>query len=154
MDIVLFIISVVGFGLSIYNFILPLIDSREKYQLDVIDYAVREPISTQFFVCFSNTSIRPLAIVSISYNGITCELEPKAIKNLPSDWNFRSSPQFPICIPARSSQYAYLEFVDRHHSHIPLSSGTAVTFEIHSTRKLAQKTLTLGDKAHYLHRRE
>ena len=148
-----FSISLIGFGLSVYNFVHSLITSRENYVLDIIDYEVCTKRVTQFLVCFSNKSDSPLSIISVSYDGTICELEPKKIKGFPTDWNFQSSPRFPLCVPARGCQYAYLEFVSRSPKQKPLSPHTAVNFEIRSTRKLVQKTVSLPEKSHYLHTR-
>lgn len=151
MEIIALIISVSSFLLSVYTIVSAKIKAVEKYDIDIVDYMVYDNTSTQFLVCVSNKSSEPLSILSISYNGIICELEPKKIKNNPPDWNFQSTPRFPLCIAAHGCQYAYLEFVDRIHPHKSLCRETTVNFQIRSTRKTVHKKISLGEPSHYLH---
>lgn len=153
-DNVTFLIAVAGFVMSCYTAVRNVIRSRECYTLDAIDYENRSPNIIQFLVCVSNQSDTPLVITEISVFGTICELEPKAIRRKPEDWNFRHTADFPLCVAARCSQYAYLEFCGDNHGFCQLAPGQTVLFEIRSTRKRAQKTVTLWNKSHYLHTRE
>ena len=149
-----FLISVIGFILTTYQLIRNVILSRENYVISVIDYVKRRDDCIQFLFGIENRSSYPLCISEITFYGITCELERKAIRQRPSSWNFQSTGNFPLCIQAHSSQYVYVEFLDvpcDTFPHIQLCRGTTVTFGIRSTRSLAQKKLMLGDISHYLH---
>ena len=149
-----FAIAVAGFLLSLGQIIVSLIKSRENYRLAVVDYAQRDPNCIQFLMCVENRANLPLCITSIGFQGVTCELVRKAIRETPDAWNFQHTADFPLCLAPHSSLYAYVEFLDvssGSFSHTALCHGTTVSFEIHSTRKLAQKKLVLGDISHYLH---
>lgn len=146
------ILGILGFILSASLTAYSLFKSRENYSISVIDYANRAKDVTQFLIIITNNSSNPLAISSIIYEGTDCELEPKKIRGQVGCWGFVSTPRFPVCISAHGCQYVYLEFVDV--PYIPLSRGTAVTFQIQSTRTLADKIVILGDISHYLHSRE
>lgn len=152
-DDVTFWIAVAGFGISVYTLVSSWIKSRENYRIELIDYAYRRKDVIQFLICISNNSDSPLTIVDISVFGVICELEPKSIWGDPGQWDFRHTPDFPLCIPAHSSQYAYLEFVDDNYGFPKLAPGKTVMFEIHSTDLRVQKTVTLGNESHYLHTR-
>lgn len=141
--------AVLGFVLSVVNALFALLSSRERFELCVLDYADFGP-STRFMVCVSNLSSKPLTITAVTYGKVLCELEPKMIRNNPGDWNFASTPRFPLCIPAHSSCIVYLEFVAlRHRS---LSAGMQVSFQIRTTSRSVWKTVLLGNRAHYLNK--
>lgn len=145
------ILGILGFLLSASMAILALLRSREDYSIDVIDYANRNTDIVQFLIIITNKSSSPLAISSITYEGTVCELEPKKIRGEYQHFGFVSTPFFPVCIDPHSCRYIYLEFLDM--PYIPLSRGTTVNFQIQSTRKLAHKTVLLGEISHYLHSR-
>lgn len=147
-----FLIAVISFCLSVFSLIKSAIQNRESYEIKLIDYATRKKDIVQFMVVILNYSANPLSIVSFSAGETTCELVSKAIRGYPENWNFRSTPNFPVCIPAHGCQYAYLEFVG--YQGIPLAPGTKLTFEIRSTHQRRSKTVLLGDTSHYLHTRE
>lgn len=153
-DNLTFAMAVISFLYSICDFIATQIKSKERYKLAVIDYANRGTDVIQFLVSITNCSDEPLTITEISVFGTTCELTSKAIRGNPEQWNFRHTPDFPICIDAHSCSYAYLEFVKQGIGQNQLDRETAVIFQIRSTRRQAQKTVTLGPKSHYLHSRE
>lgn len=152
-DNITFLIAVIGFAMSVCNALRNWFRTMERYRFEVIDYAFRRKDVIQFLICISNNSDSPLTIVDISVFGVICELEPKSIWGDPGQWNFRHTPDFPLCIPAHSSQYAYLEFVDDNYGFPKLVPGKTVMFEIRSTDLRAQKTVTLGNESHYLHTR-
>lgn len=151
---VTFWIAVGGFMLSVYNAMSKWLSSREHYRLELIDYAYRSKNVVQFLVCVSNLSAAPLTLTEISVFGTPCELFPKKIYGKPGNWGFRHTAEFPLCIPARSSQFFYLEFVDHHNGFPSLSPGKTVIFETRSTFRRIQKTALLSNESHYLHTRE
>lgn len=153
-DNLTFLMAALGFIYSIYDFIATRIKSKESYNVAVIDYAERWSNTLQFLICITNKSSEPLSIADISVFETSCELKPKAIYGNPEKWNFQHTPDFPLCIDSHGCSYAYLEFVGEGLGHKQLGPGTAVSFEIHSTRKLVRKTVTLGPRSHYLHSRE
>lgn len=146
------IIAFVSLGISCFTWISSNINSREKYDISVIDYAKRPNNIFQILIVITNCSDNPLTIKSIYCEKTICELEPKMIRGYPGKFGFVSTPQFPLCIPAHGCQYAYLEFLNfQHTSPVP---GTTLNLEIHSTLKLVSKTVLLGDISHYLHTKE
>ena len=145
------ILGILGFLLSASMAIFAFLRSRENYSVDVIDYANRHSDIVQFLIIITNKSSSPLAISSITYEGAICEIEPKKIRGEYQHFGFASTAAFPVCIDSHGCTYVYLEFLDV--PYIPLSRGTAANFQIQSTRKLAHKTVLLGDKSHYLHSR-
>lgn len=152
-DDITFWIAVGGFILSVYNAVSKWISNRENYRLELIDYAYRSRNVVQFLVCVSNLSSSPLTLTEISVFGTTCERIPKKIYGKPGEWNFRHTEEFPLCVPARSSKFYYLEFVDSRSGFPALSPGKTVIFEIRSTFRRRQKTVLLSNESHYLHTR-
>lgn len=153
-DNITFLIAVISFLLTTYQLVRNAVLSKENYKVSAIDYAKRRNDCVQFLLCVENLSKSPLCISEITFYGTTCELTKKAIHGNPHDWNFQSTGDFPLCIQPHSSQYVYVEFLDialGTFPHIELCRGTAVTFEIRSTHRLARKKLMLGDISHYLH---
>lgn len=150
---VTFWIAVGGFALSVFNAASKWINSHESYRLELIDYAYRSQNVVQFLICVSNLSASPLTLTEISVFGIICERMPKKIYGKPGEWNFRHTAEFPLCIPARSSKFYYLEFVDRHNGFPTLSPEKTVIFETRSTFQRKQKTVLLSSESHYLHTR-
>lgn len=146
-------IAVLGFVLTAAQLFHQIKTNQEHFKIEVIDYVVCplwDRTVVQFLVCTSNLSSRPLTIVTISYDGVCCELEPKPVKGLQGSLEYHITPQFPLCIPGHGAQYFYLEFVIRPVKQISLSPGTAVTFEICTTGSVTTKSVLLGDKSHYL----
>lgn len=153
-DSLTFLMAVLSFLYSICDFIVTRVKSKESYKIAAVDYANRGDDVMQFLVSITNRSDEPLTITEVSVFGTTCELTGKAICGKPESWNFQHTPDFPICIDAHSCSYAYLEFVKQGIGQNQLDHGTSVIFQIRSTRRQGQKTVTLGHKSHYLHSRE
>lgn len=151
MEVVSVIISIFGLGLSIFLAIRTYIKERESYSIDVIDYRSFQTES-RFLFCFSNTSSCPLTIVGIKCDGLVCLLESKTIEAKRDGTIVRASAQFPLCIPAHGAQYAYVLFPDTGVLHKQLDPGTAVNFQIQTTRALSQRTVTLSHTGYYLHK--
>lgn len=155
MEIITIVIAVAGFVLSLFLALRDVYRHRLQFKVDIIDYRQwdeRHDNTAQFLIVISNTSAKPISITRICIGRDECELEPKAIHRNPTAWNSATTPQFPVCVPADSSAFAYLEFVG--YSGIPLTQGTEVTFEIQTTHRLVRKTLLLGPLSHYLRTRE
>lgn len=150
---VTFWIAVGGFILSVYNAVSKWLCEKERYRLELIDYAYRNKNVVQFLVCVSNLSAAPLTLTEISVFGVSCELLPKKIYGKPGNWDFRHTAEFPLCIPARSSQFFHLEFVDHHNGFPVLRPGNTVIVETRSTFRRRQKTVLLSSESHYLHTR-
>lgn len=144
------IIGILGFLISIFTLIINHFQRKTKFKIFVADYVNRGSV-IQFLLCISNLSSEPLTIVSIKFNEITCELEPKKIRGNPEDWNSVTTPRFPVCIAAHSSCYVYLEFLGC--EHISLNPGTVVNFQIYTTLRQVQKNITLDNTSHYLHKK-
>lgn len=149
-DFLVDIAGIAGFVLSVILAVWGFIQSRENYQITVIDYADFGP-STRFLISITNLSANPLIITQFRFCGTTCELEPKKIRGEPETWNGVTTPQFPICVPARGAAFAYIEFVDCPSA--PLVPDMLVTFQIQTTARLGLKTVLLPNKSHYLNRR-
>ena len=151
MEYISVIISVLSLGLSIALAIRTYIKELESYSADIIDYRSFQTES-QFLFCFSNNSSHSLTIVDIKYDGIICLLEPKAIETRRDGTVVRAAAQFPLCIPAHGAQYAYVLFPGAGVQHKQLNPGTAVNFQIQTTRSLSQKSVTLSHTGYYLHK--
>ena len=147
-DLLSTLAGVAGFCLSLFLAISNLLKNRIIFELSVLDYTQVNAIS-QFFVSIVNKSYSPLVITEIEFCGIICELEPKKIRNNPEDWNGVTTPRFPLCIPARSAQLVYLEFVGCKHS--PLVADTWVTFQIQTISRRESRSVLLPGTGHYLH---
>ena len=148
-----FVIAVLGFLFSCVHGLTAICKNLEKYKISVIDYRKFTPKTVTFFLCVTNRSSSTLTLTAVKFCGVECELEPKKIKNHPSPEAFYWSAQFPVQIPPRQAQIFYIEFVDEHLRNIELNPGTAVNFQIRSTRRQARKSLLLGQPSHYLHSR-
>ena len=153
-DNLTFLMAMLGFIYAVLDIAVSWLRSRESYKLSVIDYEHRNPDVAQFLIAITNKSNNPLVISGISVFGTTCELLPKAIRGTPEKWNFQHTAEFPICVEAHGCCYAFLEHVSPGIGQNPLDPGITVTFQIRSTRKLARKKITLGNRSHYLHKRE
>lgn len=143
------IIAIISLIVSCSVLISNKINSREKYSISVIDYAMRTNDIMQLLIVITNLSESPLTIKYVTCGETMCELEPRKIHGVPGKLNFASSARFPLCIPAHGCKYAYLEF--QNYQHTPLAAGVNLTLEIHSTLKPERKTVLLGDISHYLH---
>ena len=153
-DTITFLIAVVSFIVSIGSSIVSAFKSRESYTVEVIDYAYRNSEVIQFLICITNNSNTPLSVIDISVFGTVCELYPKKIWGNPGEWNFRHTSEFPVAISAHSCRNLYLEFCGENFESWRLAPGIETNFEIRSTRKLVQKSVSLGKTSHYLHTRE
>ena len=151
MEAISVIISICSLSLSIFLAIRTYAKELESYSMTVIDYRGFQT-ENQFLFCFSNTSSCPLTIISMSYDGLTCLLEPRAIETKRDGTVVRASAQFPLCIPAHGAQYAYVLFPNTEVPHKQLSPGTAVIFQIQTTRSLSQRSVTLSHTGYYLHK--
>ena len=146
------LISFASLFISFSGIIYRRIKSGENYSISVIDHAFRCNCF-QMLISIVNQSDFPLVISSISCCGNDCELESKRIRDdLAATGGIRLSHDFPLCIPAHGCLYSYLEFVDFQGT-VP-GCGTHLMLQIHSTRKLEQKTVLLGCHSHYLHTRK
>lgn len=143
--------SGLSLAITLITIIVNKIKSIENYSIFPIDYAYRQN-ALQLLVSITNHSDTPLVISFIYCDGINCELEPKKIRGEPNKFGSAVTSQFPLCIAAHGCQFAYLEFSN--FPHISLVPGKNLIFQIHSTRKQAQKTLFLGEPARYLHTKE
>lgn len=147
-------IALFSLFLSAGQIIVSLILSRESYSVDIVDYKQPFGAIVQVLMVLENKSSRALTITEIKLEGVPCELEPKKIRGSEGKFGFCHTPEFPLCIPSRGCVYCYLEFLDIYASTFPrieLSPGKGLNFEIRSTRRSVQKTVTLKDKSHYLH---
>lgn len=145
------LVGAAGFGLSLFLAISGFLKNRQSFDVSVIDYRDFGKATT-FFLSIVNKSQSPLVITEVTYLGTVCELEPKRIRNDPQAWNGVTTPRFPICIPARSAQCVYLEFVGRlDPQHIPLTADIWVTLQIQTISHKELRTLLLGPPGHYLH---
>lgn len=140
--------GVVGLCLSLFLAISGFFKTRTVFDLSVLDYTRVRTIS-QFFISIVNKSSAPLVITEIVFHGTVCELEPKRIRNDPEAWSGVTTPRFPLCVPARSAQFVYLEFVGCEHS--PLVADTWVTFQVQTISRRESRSVLLPGMGHYLH---
>lgn len=140
--------AVLGFLFSLANSIYLFMSSKEHFKIHIFDYD-DAGASVRFKVGIDNCSSKPLTITVVTFRKTLCELEPKKIRNNPDDWNFASTPQFPICVPAHSSVSVYWEFVGC--SRNSLAPQKLVSFQIQTTSHLVWKTVPLGNESRYLH---
>lgn len=140
-----------GLVLSICIMVSQWLQNRENFKISVLDYSDAMS-SVRFLIAVENHSRTALVVTSVSAFGTDCELEPKRIRGNPEAWNGVASVRFPVRVPARDAEIFYIEFLTNRH--IPLSPETSVTFEIHSIGHTALKTVSLGNKSHYLHKKE
>ena len=145
--------GVAGLCLSLFLAVSEFLKDRQKFEFSVLDYTdvryVRDV--TQFFVSIVNKSSAPLVITEVAFHGTICELEPKEVRSGSPARAAGTTPRFPLCVPARSAQFVYLEFVDCEHS--PLVADTWVTFQIQTIDQRELRTVLLGSTSHYLHKR-
>ena len=140
--------GVAGLCLSLFLAISGFLKNRTVFEFSVLDYTQVRYVS-QFFVSIVNKSYAPLVITEVVFHGTVCELEPKMIRNDPDAWNGVTTPRFPLCIPPRSAQCVYLEFVGCEHS--PLAADTWVTFQIQAISHRELRSVLLPGTGHYLH---
>lgn len=143
------LIAVISLLLSVWQWISEAFRKRTNVKIDIIDYTligVKDGVVAQFYVQITNKSLAPIAITSVSFENVVCELEPHRIRGGNSPAN---TPLFPLNISPRSAQSFYLEFVGV--PNISLKQGKTVDFEIHSTWKSERKSVLLGNISHYLH---
>ena len=149
MQYVTFYIAVLGFAMSSLSWLRELWLRRNRIDLTVIDYTQVRNV-TQFYLSLRNKSTLPASIakISVKMDGVwvDCKLEPKPIKE--SRWYTAMTPCFPISVPSLSFYALYVEFLPE--KSIPLARGKEVCFQIHTSRGILTKSLSLGDKAHYL----
>lgn len=142
------IVGCLGFLISTISIFSSILKNRIRFSISVIDYAHRYR-STQFLISITNLSYQPLTITDIKFCQTSCELEPKKIRGDPDSWNGATTPRFPLCIPARSAQFAYIEFVGCQHN--PLVAGMSVNFQIQTIQHRVSKNVPLDNTAGYLH---
>lgn len=150
LDFVVGAAGVAGFFLSLWLAVSQWWTAREAFRLSVIDYAVHGEV-TLFLIVVENLSRSPLVVLSLTYLGTICEIEPKRVRGRPPEWNSAVSARFPIHIPPRDAGLFYIEFVGCPCS--PLDVGTPVTLQIQTIRRTVPRTLILEHKAHYLNKR-
>lgn len=142
------IAAVLALALSLVNAWRSHIEEKERFSLSVVDYLDGHNVA-QFFLGVSNLSAKPLVITGVTFRSVLCELEPKRIRNRPEDWNFVSTPRFPVCISSHSAAAVYLEFVGCARN--SLAPGQQVSFRIQTSARSVWKTVPLGNTSHYLH---
>ena len=148
------IIAVAAFVLSLYLSISKIYSRRKNLSMRINDYAKPQKNVAQFFISLEHHASAPLSLSSIQLlvadTWITCELEPIRIKEFTSgDYKRLSLTQeFPLNLTSYGGASLYIEFLNV--QGIPLDRGITVSFRINSSRGLINKTVTLGNTAHYL----
>ena len=142
------LISLAALGLSIWNAVREVRANREQFDVRIVDY-VEPGDYAVMLLCISNRSAKPLAITSITCEGIQCELEPVLVKTLPATGAPVLSAQFPLYTAALGASVRYIQFPACPHT--PLAPGEALTLQIQTTRHSVSKTVILGNTGHYLH---
>lgn len=134
-----------------YLFICRWINGRKNLEVSIIDHSKIFGRIVQFFISFQNHSSNPLTIhsVTIVYNEkeYPCELIPKKIRG--KDENGIKTPMFPLNLVPDQGYLCYLEFLNC--EDIPVTEGKTIALKIHTNRGPITKSITLGDKDHYLH---
>lgn len=143
--------GLLGFLLSLGLSVRTWLSRRTAFDVEVLDYNDNRE-SARFLLAVKNRSESPLVISAISAFGTTCELEPKKIRNDPTAWNGAVSARLPIRVRARDIEIFYIELLTGRT--VPLSAGTQVTFQIQTIARSVPKTVPLGNRSHYLNRRE
>lgn len=148
------IISVLSFLLSLGLAVRTFLKERESYSVSVTDYRIINDDVALFLLCIENKSDTPLVILSLRYDGIPCKLEPTKIYGKPGNFDARISADFPLRIPGHDALYTYLVFHDAQIRQKKPVPGTAVNFQIQTTRHLSHKTMILSHTRYYLHRED
>ena len=150
---VTFLIAVAGFFMSSLTWLKEFWSKRNALDLSIIDYKKYENGVVQFYIQFHNKSSIPASISKVDLElrekWYTCELEPKLIKKTVS--NCAKTPQFPIPVEPNSFYACYLEFLKI--PNMQLAPGTVVSFQIHTSRGILTKSITLSSEEHYLHKK-
>ena len=159
---VTFAIAVFAFIMSAATWVLSFIRERKRIDVSVIDYSARVE-SVQLFMLFMNKSRLPISITSVAIvNGnksALCELEPQDVKilaeksgNVVTRQDVYRTASMPIYILPLGATQQYLEFRIAHLGlETPLARGSKVSLAISTNRGTINKTVLLGDTAHYLH---
>jgi len=146
MQFVLNIISLLAFIMSTTSWVLTFVQRRIKIFFQVIDYCQHNN-ACQFYVMIQNNSSLPLSIPYICINDKMCQLEPVVVRIENHTEKF-STPQFPLNIAPKAGVNAYLEF--RGCGGISLGEGKNLDFQIHTNYRQLRKSVSLGEKSHYV----
>ena len=143
------IAGVLGFALSLWLACLGWLQKRERFEIQVLDYADFGD-STRFYLSIQNNSAQPLIIQNIKYHETSCELLPKKIRGEPGTWSAVMTRRFPIRVRPHDAEAVFLEFLV--YGQNPLIADTWVSFQIQTTSRSGVKTALLGSKSHYLNK--
>ena len=149
-DNITFVLSVIGSLLGVINFVYTIFSNRKHIDLDVLDHTQINNV-VQFFLYIQNQSASQICISSISINhdekSYICELIPKKIRGTKE--NLMCTPMFPLNLAPQCGYQYFFEFLNCPNNLVV--PGNTVEFVIHTNRGPIKKSVTLGDKSHYLH---
>lgn len=135
-----FFISIIAFGLSLYNFLENLINSVKKISINI--YEINEfKMNKEYFIyqvsiIISNKSNLPIAITHLLANKLPCKIEPcfvaehKRTKGKEAIFSeIIRTFSFPINLSPLMSSNGYIEFI----SNQPIDKSN-IEFEIYTNR--------------------
>ena len=147
------LIAIIGAIGSISSWIYMAVANRKNVSFEIVDYASHFKEIKQLFVFLQNKSSIPIVITSIQFRlgnrQYPCELIPKKI--LEKADRVYSTPMFPINLSPHYGESFFLEFINC--QDILLAPENTVYFVIYTNRGVINKSLTLGETSHYLHKK-
>lgn len=150
-DIITFVLAVIGATGSICGWIYFWVTSRKNIELKIFDYTSYHGTIAQLFVHFQNQSHASICIISVGliFNGyeVCCELIPKKIRG--ENDSLIKTPMFPINLIGNQGALYFLEFVG--FEQIQLTPGSKIVLLINTNHGQIRKSVTLSDTSRYLH---
>ncbi len=145
-----FLLALLGSIGTVLQAFFHFLSTRKKLKIEILDSETIWDVM-QFFIYIQNQSHSSICISSISIRydkkEIYCELVPKKIRGKGDE--LIRTPMFPLNISPLQGGMYFLEFV--YCPKISLDPGKILDFVIHTNRGPLKKSVTLGDKSHYLH---
>lgn len=150
MNIVTFILAVIGSLGTIIQGTRAFIASRVNMRFEIVDYT-RINNATQFFIEIQNLSTVPICISSISIvdGDSTCKCELLSKKICQTGGILYRTPVFPLNIPPKTGRLFFIEFLDA--PQILLGSGHMLHLSFDTNRGILKRDLSLSDPSRYLH---
>lgn len=143
------LISIIAFGLSLYNFLESLINSVKKIAIDICNihqYKISDMLFVyQALITISNKSNLPIAITHLVVNKLPCKIEPSFVSEHKRTKGKEiiyseiiKTIAFPVNLSSLMSSNGYIEFVSDH----PIDKEN-VKFDIYTNRgKISSVTPT------------
>lgn len=137
--------------LNLIKYLIQLVNGRTNFEISIIDYStIKSRNVAHLYMTIHNKSSNPLTINLISIcdneNEYPCELVSKVI--FKNSLRLLKTPEFPLLLPAKSSNNLFLEFVA--YKGKKLDSGNLLTLKVQANRKVKEISSFLPNKSHYL----